>query len=823
MVGMGITAVCAMGCGSATLVRDGGAAAGGNGTGGQGGTAGHAPTGAGGTVGGGGRVGTGGVAGGTAGTIGTGGGGASGTGGVGGKDAGPVKSENGAACSVDTDCVSGDCVDMICCNSSCTGSCQSCKSALTGVSDGTCTFVSSGKADPVGTCVVGSPGSCGETGTCDGHGACSFAGSATTCVPASCGSGSFTPASTCDGKGACMTATPVSCQGFACSATTGCATTCSSDSDCTGGYCTSSGTCATKMTNGSTCSANDQCANGTCVGSICCESACGGLCQSCASADTGQQSGLCRPISAGGSSKGRCTAAGTACGLDGTCDGNGACRFGASGTTCGSPACASAVLTGAPTCNGAGSCVTPTITNPCSNALVCASATACKTSCTADTDCVGSGYYCASGTCTALNTTGSTCSTSDQCSSANCRDSICCPAGCTLSCQGCASSVTGSADGTCALRTSNPAGTQICSNACVNVSGTDASNCGSCGHSCLGGTCSAGACQPVELGTVPTPYQSSLLTLAGGYLYSITGEVVPAGLYPQVYQFNPNAPSTASGVLVAAEPSNQLSQFPPQCVMDGKLFWAAEAGQATPIKSCSLGNCAATTATLLTSPGQVYVGVFCDPTTDEIVWDDYTSEGSGATQMLVTIYRAASNGTNMRMMTQYQAPTGGDGINSYSDLGILPIVSDRWFFTLYVSSTQTSTLYYVFTNSVGVGPVSIETAGGSLGGEWTTDTLLVSTDGTTTYGVPLPNGVTGTPAVLYQGGVEGIIDNQNLYGTFSTLPSDAIGKCPLSNCANPTIMFRGQQGAGPFTQDSTAIYWTTSVTNNGYTVWKGAK
>src|SRR4051812_28181395 len=73
IAGVGIAAVCATGCGSATLVDDGGAAAGGNGTGGQGGTAGNAPTGTGGTAGVGGKIATGGVAGGTAGTIGAGG------------------------------------------------------------------------------------------------------------------------------------------------------------------------------------------------------------------------------------------------------------------------------------------------------------------------------------------------------------------------------------------------------------------------------------------------------------------------------------------------------------------------------------------------------------------------------------------------------------------------------------------------------------------------------------------------------------------------------------------------------------------------------
>jgi hypothetical protein len=85
MAGMAVAAVCATGCGSATLVQDGGAGAGGNGTGGQGGTAGHAPTGTGGNAGAGGKVGTGGGAGGTAGTTGSGGaGGTAASGGAGG-------------------------------------------------------------------------------------------------------------------------------------------------------------------------------------------------------------------------------------------------------------------------------------------------------------------------------------------------------------------------------------------------------------------------------------------------------------------------------------------------------------------------------------------------------------------------------------------------------------------------------------------------------------------------------------------------------------------------------------------------------------------
>ncbi len=54
-----------------------------------------------------------------------------------------------------------------------------------------------------------------------------------------------------------------------------------------------------------------------------------------------------------------------------------------------------------------------------------------------------------------------------------------------------------------------PSGTTLCGGACVNLSGTDANNCGACGHGCLGGACSGGKCQPSLLADCvsepPTP------------------------------------------------------------------------------------------------------------------------------------------------------------------------------------------------------------------------------------------------------------------------------------------------------------------------------
>jgi hypothetical protein len=94
------------------------------------------------------------------------------------------------------------------------------------------------------------------------------------------------------------------------------------------------------------------------------------------------------------------------------------------------------------------------------------------------------------------------------------------------------------------------------------------------------------------------------------------------------------------------------------------------------------------------------------------------------------------------------------------------------------------------------------------------------------YSVPLPNGVTsGSPPQFFAGLIaEGILDSATFYGFFSTLPADAVGKCPATNCTQPTAIARGQQAAQAFAQDQTAIYWMTpDFATFTFSVWKLAK
>ena len=92
----------------------------------------------------------------------------------------------GQTCGAGTECVSGFCVDNVCCgSSSCSGTCMACSNARTGQPSGTCAAISSGGADS--RCLKAPP--CGFDGMCNGTGACRNTVSGTNCGAASCTSG----------------------------------------------------------------------------------------------------------------------------------------------------------------------------------------------------------------------------------------------------------------------------------------------------------------------------------------------------------------------------------------------------------------------------------------------------------------------------------------------------------------------------------------------------------------------------------------------------------------------------------------------------------
>jgi len=349
----------------------------------------------------------------------------------------------GAECGTGSECVSGNCAQGVCCNSTCTSACMACNLAA---SAGLCNPVADGSPDPQGVCKSTPTASCGNTGACKG-GECAFVAQGVNCKVALCATNSEeTPPSTCDGAGACVTPLALSCGNFSCGPTT-CKSSCVSNADCVVPYTCINNTCGLKP-NGTACTGSAECVSGHCTEGICCESACSddpatGLCRSCKV--PGAIAGSCLPVASGTADpKGRCVAspAGASfCSNDGTCNGSGACSPRPASAGCIGASCQAGLFTSQTYCDGKGSCRTPAAPIACAPYTCNDPPTSCRGSCTiatSTTDC-SAGEACVGGHCGTKLSPGDTCADTSQCSGSNvcAAEGVCCNTTCSSGCQTC--------------------------------------------------------------------------------------------------------------------------------------------------------------------------------------------------------------------------------------------------------------------------------------------------------------------------------------------------------------------------------------------------
>src|SRR6185295_13213057 len=188
-----------------------------------------------------------------------------------------ARRSNGTSCAAKGECQSGNCVDGVCCDTACTGSCAACDVAG---KIGACTPIPAGQ-DPGNECTDEGAAGCGHDGTCDGAGACRLYPSGTTCKATSCTGSDRTLASRCDGAGTCVASATQSCAPFVCGPGGDCFTSCSTGAECLAPNQCAAGSCGKKPI-GSVCATAPDCASGFCEQGVCCGSACGGVCSSCA-------------------------------------------------------------------------------------------------------------------------------------------------------------------------------------------------------------------------------------------------------------------------------------------------------------------------------------------------------------------------------------------------------------------------------------------------------------------------------------------------------------------------------------------------------------
>ncbi|MCS6902123.1 MAG: hypothetical protein NZX77_20455, partial [Polyangiaceae bacterium] len=307
----------------------------------------------------------------------------------------PTASDNGKACTSNLLCSSGFCIEGVCCDKPCDGTCEACTAALKGYGeDGICEPINAG-TDPQNECSVVGTGACASSGFCDGSkAACASPPVGKECHPASCIAETLLqPPSLCDATGSCIPSPIQSCSPYRCQAGA-CLSSCSSEDDCAQGHACTNGTCVKLKSLGQPCSSPLECASTFCVEGVCCNALCTEPCLTCAA--PGKQ-GLCSPVAAGQpQAPGKSCPGQGAC--KGACDGNSAfCTMPDSTTVCALASCANGMEQPEGVCNGAGVCLLPP-PKSCSGYVCEEGAGKCKTSCSGNKDCV-SGYVCQEGSC----------------------------------------------------------------------------------------------------------------------------------------------------------------------------------------------------------------------------------------------------------------------------------------------------------------------------------------------------------------------------------------------------------------------------------------
>jgi hypothetical protein len=179
---------------------------------------------------------------------------------------------------------------------------------------------------------------------------------------------------------------------------------------------------------------NAQCASGFCVDGVCCGSACTEGCKTCAAPGT---VGTCVNRPSGENPREASTCVKTAvatCGVDGTCDGSGACRKYPVNTMCKPGMCDGDAVVGSYACDGVGHCK-PGATRICVPFACNPNTGDCFDTCTTSSQCVTT-QQCVAGSC-GKRMKGANCESNDQCASNFCADHVCCNVACQGACVSC--------------------------------------------------------------------------------------------------------------------------------------------------------------------------------------------------------------------------------------------------------------------------------------------------------------------------------------------------------------------------------------------------
>lgn len=328
----------------------------------------------------------------------------------------------GVKCSKDTECLTGSCVDGVCCNEKCTGTCRACSAAVKGGgADGICGPIWFGR-DPADECTKTDASGCGTTGVCNGAGACAKYDNGTICQPSSCssptnGSSQYTEASRCF-NGSCQAPKTITCDGNC--GEQGCLG-CTTNGDCPSSSFCDANACKPKLSPGATCTSDEACESAFCADGVCCDNACSDMCKSC---NLGGLIGTCSFVAVNMQDP-------DTCGPNKVCSSNHECQLANGQPTTNATECLSGNVAD-------GVCCDTPCDEPCRACNIPGKAGTCgdlgagqsdPTGCAAPNVCNGVGGC--------RKSLGMACTTHAQCESGKCIDGYCCNESCGETCHAC--------------------------------------------------------------------------------------------------------------------------------------------------------------------------------------------------------------------------------------------------------------------------------------------------------------------------------------------------------------------------------------------------
>ena len=354
-----------------------------------------------------------------------------------------------------------------------------------------------------------------------------------------------------------------------------------------------------------------------------------------------------------------------------------------------------------------------------------------------------------------------------------------------------------------------------CNGACVNLK-TDKLNCGTCGHSCLGGICDTGSCQPTTVATG----QSRLSQMAtdGSYLYW-SGTLTGSAPY-----YVARGRVDGSGTVKVIAPSEQSAGA--LAVSADKVYWIAK-GQ---LRSCDIPECTggAVNAIASVTSGGVSGDLLYEPGKKSLYW----SRGATYNTKDGTLYTLASGGVTPTVVGTNPSNPGSlvsDASNVYW-INSSTYTTDSWNadgglwrvrlsdgVTTQLASTMKGDISYLAIGGSGLffaGNIAI-----------TGSNPLMTT--TAILRAPLPNGLGAgvQPKFVDAKGVRGMeADEQHLYFADEVGSQGSISRCPIASCPTPETIVPGLYAPNLGAQDTASIYFSSSASGSTlYTIQRLAK